>query len=195
MATKKEKPAPKRRGVDWDAVERDYRTGAFTLRELADKYGCSHQAVGKQVKAKGWTQDLSKAVRQATNAKLIEAEVAKQVAESGQAVANSVLAAAEVNTQVVLRHRTRLEQLNKDADAAREKLAALCDTVADVREAATLVSAIESLSRTTKNLIEKEREAFGLDEKVKPGEGADAPAMGEAEAATRLQNLLAKYQS
>lgn len=98
------KPKAKR-DTDWAAVERDYRTGKFTLRELAEKYHVSHQAVGKQVKTKGWTQDLSLAIKQATNAKLVSELVDKEIASGGQEVANTVLVAAEVNKQVILKHR------------------------------------------------------------------------------------------
>lgn len=192
--TVEKKPAPKgkeRRRVDWDAVERDYRTGSFTLRELAAKYGGSHQAIAKQAKVKGWTQDLTKAVRAATNARLIEKAVAEKVAESGQQVANAVLAVAEANTQVILKHRQRLESLVGDAEAARAKLVEMIGSVADVREAATLVGAIESLSRTTKNIIDKEREAFNLDSKEKPPAEGDDSTMGNVEAANRIAFILA----
>jgi hypothetical protein len=154
----------KRARVDWDAVERDYRAGSFTLRELASKYGCSHQAIAKQAKAGGWTQDLTKAVRAATNARLIQEQVAKQVAASGQAVANAVISVAEANTQIILKHRRRLDRLNEDADKAREKLIELADGIANIREAAAYVSALEASARTTKIVIEAERKAFNLDE-------------------------------
>lgn len=98
----------KRKRIDWEAVERDYRTGKFTLRELADKHGGSHQAIAKQAKKRKWTQDLGDQIRLATNAKLVANLVAKEVASGGQAVANVVLAAAEINTQIILGQRTRV---------------------------------------------------------------------------------------
>lgn len=154
----------KKKRIDWDAVERDYRAGNLTLRELATKHGGTHQAIGQRAKKHGWTQDLSKAVRAATNAKVIAETVANEVAKTGQEVANVVLAAAELNKQVILGHRKHAVDARAAMDAARAKLLALGDAVADIREAATFASAVESLSRTAKNVIDIERTAFGLND-------------------------------
>lgn len=150
--------------VDWDAVERDYGTAKFTLRELAAKYGCTHQAIGNQIKRKGWTQDLSIAIKKATNAKLVNDLVAEEIAKGGLAVANTVLAAAELNASIILRHRTRLVDLAKDIDMAKAKLMAISDSVADIREAGVLLSAIGNLAGVTKTLIDQERKVFGIGE-------------------------------
>jgi hypothetical protein len=124
--TKPTAPAKKRRDTDWDAVERDYRTGKFTLRELSEKYGPSHQAIGNQSKKRGWTQDLGVAIKQATNAKLVAELVDKEIANGGQKVANTVLAAAELNKQVILQHRG-------DIKSAREVAADLLQELKDAR--------------------------------------------------------------
>ena len=150
--------------IDWDAVERDYRTGKFTLRELASKYGVSHQAIAKRAKVGKWTQDLGEAIRAATNARLTSELVANEVAKGGQAVANVVLAAAEVNTQVILAHRQHLARMDEMLKAAEVKLSAIGDTVADVREAKTYVDAVASAVAARKTLIEQERKAFGIDD-------------------------------
>ena len=109
---------PKRRKVDWEAVERDYRTGKFTETELATKYGATRSAVNKQARTKGWQKDLRDEIKQATNARLVADLVAKEVAEGGKKVAETVLAAAEVNVQVILGHRS-------DIKAARDLAADL----------------------------------------------------------------------
>lgn len=105
-------PAPtpaKGKRTDYEAMERDYRTGSFTDQELATKYGKSRQAVTKMAGAKGWKKDLTKAVREATRASLIAEEatkkVAEQVAKGVLATVDTVQAAAETNKQVILGHR------------------------------------------------------------------------------------------
>lgn len=66
-------PAPAD-GPDWAAVERDYRTGAFTIRELEARHpGTSRSAIDRRAKRDGWVQDLSAAVATATQAKLAQA--------------------------------------------------------------------------------------------------------------------------
>lgn len=162
--------------TDWEAVERDYRTAKFTLRELAAKYACTHQAIGNKIKRHSWAQDLSVAIKQATDTKLVNDLVAK----SGQDVANTVLAAAEINTRIILGHRTRLIDLAGAVDIAKDKLLTLGDSVADIREAATFVQAVGNLATATKTLIEQERKAHNLDiEPTKP----------ESEVSSLLQSL------
>ena len=122
---KTEAPAPIKRNTDWQAVERDYRTSQFTLRELATKHGVSHQAIAKQAKKNAWTQDLAIAIKQATNAKLVQDLVDTQIAIGGQQVANAVLVAAEVNKQVILGHRSDLKETR---DVAMNLLGELAST-------------------------------------------------------------------
>jgi hypothetical protein len=179
MATKNAKPTTKRKRIDWEAVERDYRTDKFTLKELEAKHSASYSEISRKAKREGWKKDLREAIRHATNAAVLQ-ETAKEAQSDAK---NVVLAAAELNKQVILKHRTRLATLVNDTEAARQKLTAMLDTVADVREAATLVGAIESLSRTTKNLIDKEREAFSLDAKEPPKEEATNLSDAELDAA------------
>lgn len=99
------KPVKKRTKFDWDAVERDYRTGKFTLRELAAKHGPSHVAIGNRARDNKWTQDLSDAIKQATNAKLVQELVTNEVNNAFQQVTNTVVIAAEVNAKVIMGHR------------------------------------------------------------------------------------------
>ena len=153
-----------RRRVDWDAVERDYRTGQFTEQELADKHGATRSAVSKQKRVKGWTKDLQSEIRQATNAKLVAELVANEVAKGSEKVADTVLIAAEVNTRVVMGHRKRIADLHRLAEEAQAKLESMGEMLADVREAGVYVQAVGGLATITKTLIEQERKAFGLDE-------------------------------
>jgi hypothetical protein len=48
---------------DWDAIERQYRAGQLSIKELARQHKLSDTAIHKRAKAKGWTRDLSGAVR------------------------------------------------------------------------------------------------------------------------------------
>ena len=181
--------APGRRRVDWEAVERDYRTGKFTLRELAEKNKVSHQAISKKADKLGWTQDLAVAIKQATNAKVVADLVDKEVAKGGQAVANTVLAAAEVNTRVILGHRTGLQAITnvkrtllnqiEQAAANMTDLAEIIEMVRNpddngidrandaLRKAmsrSALVDDLKKLADVDEKVRKGEREAFGLDD-------------------------------
>lgn len=158
------KSAPPR--PDWEAVERDYRTGRFSLRELAVLHNANHATIGRRVEREGWTKDLTQAIRLATHAKLIEEETQQHCDNARQSATSVVLAAAETNRQIILGHRRQAVAARTAMETARAKLLALSDTVADIREAAVLVSATESLSRTSRIVIEIELQAFGLTDKA-----------------------------
>ena len=159
MATK----TPAKRNTDWDACHRDYRTGKFTQRELADKYGVTHGAVGKKIRELKWEKDLTEEIRTATNARLASALVAKEVAKGSQEVANTILAAAETNAQLIWKHQKNLSELHEVVEAAKSAVMKAGATVEDIREAAVFVQAASGLASATKTLQDQERKAFGLD--------------------------------
>ena len=183
-------PQPRQK-PDWEAIERDYRTGKFTLRELEAKHGVNNAQIARKKKDLGWTQDLSTAIRQATSAKLIEEYVSKEVSSNQQAVSNTVLAAAEVNKQVILNHRTDLRGardvavslmqeladaalLAQNKDLLAEILAGEGATPVDVNQARqvvnkalsvnTRISSIKALAEAFTKLQTAERMAFGIDQ-------------------------------
>lgn len=119
--TKPTTKAPARKRVDWEAIERDYRTGQFSLRELEKKHGAGFSKIGKRAKDEAWSKDLADAVRQATSAALI-AEVATERATEGlHGTTDVVLAVAEINKQVILGHRADIAEVrNLAADLLNE---------------------------------------------------------------------------
>lgn len=217
-AKPKGKAAPKKR-MDWDAVERDYRTNKFTLRELAAKYGCTHQAIGNQIKRHGWTQDLSIAIKQATDAKLVNDLVAKEVAKGGQDVANTVLVAAEINTQVILGHRTGLKRITTiqqklldQIEQAASNLPELEEVIEMIRKPddngkdtindqmrkamsrSALVDDLKKLAEVDERVRKGEREAFNLN--AEPDKDPNPSAkLSDAERAVRLAALMDKARS
>lgn len=199
---KPEKDKPSRAALDWEAIERDYRTGSFTDRELGEKHGCSHTAIQKRAKRDQWQKDMAGAVKVATAAKLAEAEVskvasaqvakavAKQVASAIPATTEVVAALAEVNFQVLTRHRSdikstrdlamdmlhelrlgthsqaELESLFKlaVAGANEDDAAALAQSFRDLMKLHNRVASVHKLSDTLSKLQTLERKAFSLDD-------------------------------
>lgn len=169
----KTKAQAKRRGPDWDAIERDYRTGNYTLRELEAKHHTDNATIARKIKRdravdpNKWQKDLASAIRQATKARVTADIISKEISEtisSGQQSQQlvTVLVAAEINARILGDQRGRLTSLINDADKVRKKISLLVDSAKDIKDVATVVSAIESLSRTTKTLIDKEREAYNI---------------------------------
>lgn len=188
---------PVRRKVDWDAVERDYRTTQLSLRELGARHGADSGAIARKAKRDEWARDLMPAVRQATNAALISAAISSQVSESQQNVSNAVFAAANQNTQVILGHRKGLQDitsvrnllLSQVAQAAAQ-LPELAEVIEMLRQPnengqdkandamrkamgrSGLVDDLKKLAEIDERVRKGEREAFGIGSEVDDALGA-----------------------
>lgn len=183
----------KRGSIDKDAVWRDYRTSQMTLREIAAKHGCSHALVGKWAREHKWERDLGPAVKAATAARLMQETVTTALADGVQAVTDTVLAAAEINTRVILGHRRDISKLSTiarnlmdslDLDkSSTEALKSIAGQVAETPEQRaelakqlhaflgthTRVTSVQRLADTLLKLQSLERRAHGL------GDGDDPP--------------------
>lgn len=195
--------APVRRRADWEAIERDYRTGQFSDQELADKHGnvVTRQAISKRAKEKGWQKDLSREVRQATKAKLIAeqvaekvaGEVADRVAKNSNATVQAVLAAAETNKQVILGHRRDIAKVHSLTMALVDKLETAVSEKDDAKRlpVGELVLSAQRAGQALARLQQMERVAFGLDEPDDPAGAAGVSSLTDAQRAARLAALTA----
>ena len=174
--TKDVKPAAKRRSkVDWEAVERDYRTTHMTTRELSDKYGVSHTAINKHVRKHGYERDLTGFVRAATKAKLLKEAVRDEVLqEQVQSLRHSnseamVLAhaAAQANVDIVLRHRKNLARLRGLQESLMAALEEAMEDASMPRMRSAMVSDLTRLTEIDARIRAGERQAFGIDEEAK----------------------------
>ena len=180
--SRKSATAPaKRKKVDWPAVERDYRTGKFTLRELEAKHGVDNAQIARRKKAEGWTQDLSDAVRAATNAQLMSAIVSTEVSNAQQNVSTTIMAAAEVNTQIILGHRRGLSRITRIKETLLDQIeqaAMLMPDLADVIEMVRqpddngVDKANDALRKamSRSGLVDDLKKLAEIDERVRKGE-------------------------
>ena len=135
----------KRKRVDWEAVERDYRTGKYSLRELESMHGISYAEISRKAKALGWTKDLREAIKQATDAALLHEAVTKAQKD----VTQTVVVTAEINKQVILGHREGLGRLT----AINEKLLSQIEQAAE--QLPELVAVIEMVRQPDENGIDR----------------------------------------
>jgi hypothetical protein len=180
-----------RHDVDWESVEREYRAGIKSVRVIATEYEVSHVAIGKRAKKHKWPRDLSAKIRAAAQAQLVTSEVVTTSVTINNERA-IIEANAAVQVAVVREHRAALsrarritQRLMDDLEASignRDTLEAwileACKPTAEdgkfdtkrynaMMKAIALpehIGSVESLSRTLKNLIGSERQAFGIDD-------------------------------
>lgn len=178
-----------RRRVDWEAVERDYRTGQFTLRELEVMHSISYAEISRKAKALGWTKDLREAIKQATDAALLHEAVTKAQKD----VTQTVVVTAEINKQVILGHRDGLNRITSVKQALLGQIEQAAANMADLSEViemvrspdengidrandamrkamgrSALVDDLKKLADVDEKVRKGEREAFGLDVEAAP---------------------------
>ena len=142
--------------VDWVACEADYRIGTFSNRQLAEIHKCDEKAIRDRVKRYGWVKDLSQAVRQATAAKLLGAEV--RTSPRADNDAEIVNQGSELRAAVVRGHQKLL------SDTLAKVMELLAAPRSDNRR--DEASVIRDLSAALGRLIPLERQAFNLDDPV-----------------------------
>lgn len=173
----------KRAQADWEAIEREYRIGQFSMRQLAAKHGIATSSITRRVKKYGWTQDRTEELRHRTRAAL-SAEAAAQRNDPDEGYLDAAVA---TNVEVVRSHRRDINQARRvmnimmseleDASSTKkitELLEGLLssgvmgsDDAADIRKALTMQnrsSVLVNLSNVLNRLIPLERAAFNIDE-------------------------------
>ena len=170
-----------RKILDWEVIEREYRAGQLSVREIAETHGVSHPAILKRAKRDGWERNLSDAVREKVTTRLVTDGV------TGKLARETVELAAERAVQVVREHRAsigrgqqlvgRLFHELEEATMQRADIEAAikaetgADKTGERRSKMLLAIALPShsavlgsLSSALKTLIGLERQAFNLDE-------------------------------
>jgi hypothetical protein len=159
--------ATARKEVDWENVERHYRAGLLSIRQLGKQFGVSAPAILKKAKKEGWTRDLTTKVREAVNTQLVNAEVNAEDAETKKRTEREIVQqAAATIVQIVREHRKDIAK----GRAAVERMLGLLETEAELKLPAQ-AQTLRDLTTSLKTLVMLEREAFSVVEKD-PGEKA-----------------------
>ncbi|MFJ4130859.1 hypothetical protein [Pseudomonas cyclaminis] len=180
---------------DWEAIERAYRAGVLSVREIAASCGVSHTAIQKRAKANGWERDLKAKIKAKADSLVAKREVAIQVASKSVETEREII---EVNAEVIanirMAHRgdisrgrrltnkllDELEALTDEQGTIKELIAQLKgadhddgDAMSDVLALANKMGALptrtktmKELAETLKTLVALERQAYDLDTKA-----------------------------
>lgn len=96
---------------DWELIEREYRTGRFSLAQLEARHGVNRSNISRRAKKYRWEKDLTDRVRERTQQKITRVSLPPEA----QAVLDDevVEQAANENASVVKGHRKGLERWRK----------------------------------------------------------------------------------
>lgn len=179
--------------ADWEAIERDYRKGILTLRQMASANGITEGAIRKKAKEQEWARNLQERIDQQIQAELVRAEYAKDPKTEQQLVQEAV----ETTVSIVRSHRKQIgTQANLvallasqliEAAGNRDELEEAIDDMTkddkDSRRRQRLMKSIElpthastavNLANAMKTLIGLERQAFNIKDESTPENPLDA---------------------
>jgi len=167
---------------DWEAIERAYRAGVLSVREIAASCGVSHTAIQKRAKANGWERDLKAKIK---------AKADSQVASKSVETEREII---EVNAEVIanirMAHRGDISRGRRLTNKLLDELEGLTDNRELFDQLGELMrdpddngfdkrndlygkvislpgrsKTMKEMAETLKTLISLERQAYDLDTK------------------------------
>src|ERR1700722_16688701 len=122
-----------RKIVDWEAIEREYRAGQLSVREIARTSGVTETAIRKHAKADGWTRALAEKVREAVREKLVRSDGSQSGSQSPRDAEIIDMAAAR-GVEVVRQHRATLSRAHRIVADLLEELQSESDNKDEIEE-------------------------------------------------------------
>lgn len=207
-----------RKAVDWDAVERDYRAGLLSLREMGEQHGVTHAAIRKKAEKEGWSRDLTAKIRHKTEELVSSDAVSTEVSVDTKSTEREIVEAnANLQASIIRDHRKDISRARQVAVALLDELSSqttnrelyermdeflsrgsdsdlgkLTELYQKVISLPGRVNNIKTLSETLKNLVGLERQAFNIDgtrDPEIPGPGASKESITDV--ARRMAFILA----
>lgn len=184
MTKSKEKGT--RATADWEGIERLYRAGLLSIREIGKIHDVSDTAIRKRAKEQGWQRDLTAKVQQKAREDLVRSAVRTAHAREDVRTERSIIEEAALTVVTVVReHRSSiatgrnivavLAQQLLDAAGQRDELETIIDEVTaedatserrnKLAKAVSLpvhAATARELSMALKNLVGLERQAFNV---------------------------------
>jgi len=175
-------PGAPRKPIDWEGVEREYRAGQLSIREIGRRYGVTAPNIIKKAKKLEWIQDLSENVRRETAARLARETAEGNTAGNTVSSREAVRTAAARGVEVVRQHRASAARgqrvvlgLLAELEATAACLPEIHAEIAETRHGLGKISAEQALSVGNRakaaqalasaldTLVRVERQAFSLD--------------------------------
>lgn len=183
----------RRNDIDWEAIERDYRSGQLTLVDVAKKHGVSDSQIRAKAKKNEWPRDLSVAIEQRTKEKISAIDISEIVEQSAKESAHKSAAliksaieqASDVAAGVVIKHRASIKMEMERAQSIEAILDEHMSSAESVRDINTIAQAYKTLVDAKAKLRDQERVVFNLDK-------GDS---GSGDAAEEIRKAIAEYKA
>jgi chaperonin cofactor prefoldin len=189
---------PRKTTIDWELIERHYRAGLLTLRQIADECGgVTEGTIRRQAKLESWTRDISAKIKQRAD-ELVRKELLRTVITQSSPLPDEKQV-VEINAQataiVLIAQKGRISRHLKLSQAMLDELESqtvdkelyaqlgelmyapddkgmdkLNELYKKVLTTASRIDSHKKAVETEKTLIALEREAFNIDSK-----GSDSP--------------------
>jgi len=174
--------------IDWELIEKHYRLGQSTLRQMAAEFKVQPSAISRKAAKGGWTQDKRKEVKALSEQQLLISNASRKATEKATPTRHDIEVAAEVRTNTVLGHRKDipaaralavtmlgelrlqtdgLELLGQLGELMRSRHDKNNDKLNDLYHKVISLggrsSTLKSLAESLRLLVALERQAFGID--------------------------------
>jgi predicted house-cleaning noncanonical NTP pyrophosphatase (MazG superfamily) len=112
MANSKVSTTTEKKAVDWAVIEKDYRAGVKSNRQMADEHSISETAIRKRAAKYEWKKDLANKIRERakelvrTQEVRTEVRTEQDVAEDAEIIETN----AKMQADVVISHRKDIQR-------------------------------------------------------------------------------------
>lgn len=160
---------------DWDAIEREFRAGIKTLREIGAEFGLSHAAVKQRADKFGWVRNLDAKIKAKTDELVSKKTLPTQLDKITEA--ELIQSKAEQQAEVLLVERADIKRL---AGMCEKFEIELDKHEADLEKKARIM---KSLTETRKIIIELRRRNYNINDN----------ANGDADRSTHNKELTVNF--
>ena len=87
------KDMAEKRVIDWESIEREYRAGIRSLKDIGAEVGVSDAGIIKRAKKEEWARDLTDRIRARAEAKVSAATVSEEVSAQTKATEREIVEA------------------------------------------------------------------------------------------------------
>ena len=145
-----------KRVIDWESIEKEYRAGMKTLRQIATDHKVTHGAINKRAKKESWVRNLREKIKARADDLVSKAQVSKSVSKLTEM--DIINSNAQVIRDVLLNEREDIKRLSRISDAFEQELEVYDE---DLEKKARVM---KSLTDTRKTIIELRRRNYNIND-------------------------------